>query len=265
MPVVRLDDPGDCRLDPYRELKRKNVARSSGRFIAEGRFVVERLIESPFPVESLLMTEERYDHLQENLAEVAAPVYVVPHAILRGLVGFDFHAGLMACGVRQPLASVDELLQDAPPRALYVACPRTTDRVNLGNIIRLCSAFGASALLLGSACADPFSRRVLRVSMGNVLRLPIIESDDLECDLDRLHAACGVERAALVLDETAMPLSEAERPARVALLLGNEGAGPEPEWVARCEHRWPIPMSNGTDSLNVAAAAAITLYQLTRL
>lgn len=264
MSVVPLDDPSDSRLDRYRALNRRNVARSSGRFIAEGRFVVERLIESRFPIESLLMTEERYEHFRENLAEVEAPVYVVPRAILQGIVGFDFHAGLMACGIRQPLASVDDLLHGVSTKALYVACPRTTDPVNLGNIIRLGSAFGAAALLLGSGCADPFSRRVLRVSMGNVLRLPIVESVDLVSDLDRLHAACGVERAALVLDDAAVPLSQVERPDRVALLLGNEGAGLEPEWIARCEHRWTIPMSNGTDSLNVAAAAAIALYQLTR-
>ncbi len=264
MPVDYVSDPDDPRLDAYRDLKHASSARGGGRFIAEGRFVVERLIASRFPVESVLLTEERHQKLGDQLPN-AADVFIVPTSIVEQLVGFDFHAGILACGLRQPLPSLDAVLESAPEILTIAVCPRTTDPVNLGNIIRLCSAFGVRALLLGRGCADPFSRRVLRVSMGNALRLPIVASEDLAADLSRLRDAHSVELAAMVLDADAVSIESVTHPGRVALLFGHEGEGLGDEWMRRCDHRWTIPMDNGTDSLNVAAAAAIVLYELTRV
>jgi tRNA G18 (ribose-2'-O)-methylase SpoU len=263
VPVAHIDNPDDPRLGPYRQLNRRNPARSSGRFIAEGLFVVERLIASRFPVESILLTEERHRKLGEQLPP-DADLLVVPRSIVKGLVGFDFHAGILACGLRQPHPGIDAELENAPEPLTIVVCPRTTDPVNLGNIIRLCCAFGVHALLLGPGCADPFSRRVLRVSMGNVFRLPIVDTANLEADLKSLKETHGMELAAMVLDPDASPLETITRPSRLALLFGHEGKGLGDELVRLCDHRWTIPMANGTDSLNVAACAAIVLYQLAR-
>lgn len=261
MPVEHITNPDDHRLSPYRQLKRRNPARGSGRFIAEGLFVVERLIASRFPVESILLTEERHRKLGEQLP-TEANVFVVPRSIVKGLVGFDFHAGILACGLRQRLPGIDVVLESATEPLTIVVCPRTTDPVNLGNIIRLCSAFGVHALLLGPGCADPFSRRVLRVSMGNALRLPIVDSANLDSDLKRLRDEHAVELAAMVLDPDAKPLETVARPPRLAVLFGHEGAGLSDDLLGLSDHRWTIPMANGTDSLNVAACAAIALYQL---
>lgn len=263
MPVDHISNPDDPRLDAYRQLKRRNPTRASGRFIAEGRFVVERLIASSFPVESILLTEERFRKLGDQfLAEV--DVFVVPPSLVKGLVGFDFHAGILACGLRQPAPAIDAMLSEAPQPLTIVVCPRTTDPVNLGNIIRLCTAFGVQGLLLGPGCADPFSRRVLRVSMGNVFRLPIVYSTNFQADLARLKDAHAVELAAMVLDPHARPLEAVACPPRLAILFGHEGEGLGKDLVRLCDHRWTIPMAGGTDSLNVAACAAIVLYQLSR-
>ncbi|MBW8884791.1 MAG: RNA methyltransferase, partial [Planctomycetia bacterium] len=144
-------------------------------------------------------------------------------------------------------------------RATLVVCPDVQDPTNLGSIIRSTAAFGCDALVLGSKCADPFSRRVLRVSMGAALHLPIIESANLAADVQRLIDA-DCELIAAVLDQTAEPLAAVRRNPRMALLLGSEGHGLSEEWLQLAHRRVTIPMQLGIDSLNVAIAAAVLLY-----
>jgi tRNA G18 (ribose-2'-O)-methylase SpoU len=121
-----------------------------------------------------------------------------------------------------------------------------------------------TAVVLGPGCCDPFSRRVLRVSMGAALRVPIVETRDLAGDLARLRTEWGFELAATVLDSAAEPLHTAARTNRLAVLFGNEHAGLSPEWIALCDRRVTIPMAGDADSLNVAVAAGIVLHHFTR-
>jgi tRNA G18 (ribose-2'-O)-methylase SpoU len=113
----------------------------------------------------------------------------------------------------------------------------------------------------GREGTDPFSRRVLRTSMGSVLQLPIVQTDDWPHVLDTLHAA-GFESIATVLDPSGTMLGNIGRPLRAAVLLGNEDAGLAPELVARCRRRVILPMAAGVDSLNVAVASGIVLHHI---
>jgi len=120
-------------------------------------------------------------------------------------------------------------------------------------------------MLLGPQCCDPFWRQSIRVSMGNIFHLPILQTDDLHRDLRRLRQQWSVEHLATVLDEHAEPLSPASRQSRhISLLFGNEAHGLGDEWLAECRRRITIPMRMGTDSLNVSVAAGILLYEMTR-
>ena len=261
IPLEHLDDP---RLEVYRDLKSRRLAEDSGRFIAEGHRVVERLLTSRFPTESILATTRRR-HLLDRLDLGNVPVFLLPEDLASQLVGYQFHGGIMACGLRRPGPTLDTLFPDSGSAELVVIAPRATDPDNLGGMVRLCRAFGARALILGDSGVDPFSRRVLRVSMGNAFHLPILEPDDLGALLTRLQADFGFELAATILDETATPLASMPRPRRLAVLLGNEADGLEPMWVERCDHHVLIPMSQGTDSLNVTVAAGIVLYHFTQV
>ena len=113
-------------------------------------------------------------------------------------------------------------------------------------------------------CPDPLSRRVLRVSMGSVLRVPVVKAEDLADVVDRLRDAHGFVTAATVVDPGSEPLDTFRRPDRLALFLGSKGHGLEPEWLALCNRRVSIPMRPGAESLNVAVAAGIALYHVTR-
>jgi tRNA G18 (ribose-2'-O)-methylase SpoU len=260
IPVASIDDP---RLAPYRELNQRNLTRQSGLFIAEGEKVVQRLFQSSFEIVSILAEPalaERY----QRLVEPQVPIYVAPRPLLAETIGFAFHRGIVACGKRQSSPTITELLKDlGQPRSTIIVCPDVQDPTNLGSIIRSAAAFGCDALLLGSHCADPFSRRVLRVSMGAALQLPVVESRELTADLQQL-AAKDFELLATVVDSNAQPLAASTRGPRIAILLGSEGHGLAEEWLALCHRRVTIPMQLGIDSLNVAVAAAVLLYHFCR-
>ena len=153
---------------------------------------------------------------------------------------------------------VVSLLRDS--RATIVVCPDVQDPTNLGSIIRTSAAFGCAAVVLGRSCADPFSRRVLRVSMGAALAVPVVEARDLAADVQALQGA-EFEIVASVIDRHAQPLASEPRAARLALLLGGEGHGLTDDWLAVADRRVTIPMQLGIDSLNVAVAAAVLLYE----
>lgn len=255
--ISSIDDP---RLEPYRNLKDTNRTRWTGRFIVEGEKLVRRLLASKYPVDSILLGD-RFEAQLAPLVPPATPLWVVPDALIQALVGFDFHRGILACGRRKPEPSLEQL---APlgQRVTLIVCPNVQDPENLGGILRIAAALGGDAVIVGAAAADPFSRRVLRVSMGAALRVPVRRSSDVAGDLRELAGPLGVQLAATVLDPIAEPLSGATRPERFALLLGSEGHGLPPEIIAACHRQITIPMHGGTDSLNVAVAAGILLYEL---
>lgn len=269
MPLIPVDDLNDSRLDPYRNLKLTNQTRTTGPMIAEGHRVVKRLVESDFAVESILVSERR-KHTIEEINPDRYQILVVPEEIGTQLVGFEFHAGVLAAGKRRESPSISEWL---PPKLndneLIVVCPRITDPDNLGTLIRLCVGFGVRALLLGPGSTDPYSRRVLRVSMGHAFFLPIIQADDLTPPLIALRERHGFQFLATVLDQSATPLDQFPFggakdgiPTRAGLFLGNEADGLDPEWVHFCHEQVTIPMGPQADSLNVSVAAGIFLHWL---
>jgi tRNA G18 (ribose-2'-O)-methylase SpoU len=259
IPIPSLDD---SRVAPYRNLKDRDLARDGDRFIAESEQLVRRLLASGIKTESVLVADKRLPDLAAILPD-DLPVYVAPAAVVNQIVGFKFHSGVMAVGVRPPSPTIDSVLA-GKERATLVVCPEVEKTDNLGSLIRIAAAFGADAMILGERSCDPFFRQSVRVSMGAVFQLPIVRSHDLIHDLRRLREEFGVELIATVLDEDAEPLDRAGRAAKTALLLGNEAQGLPLEIVALCDRRVTIPMKLGTDSLNVAVAAGVFLYHFTR-
>ena len=259
-PITSLDDP---RVAPYRDLKNR-AARGESVFVTEGRTLTRRLLDSRFEVQSVLVALQAVEEFNPLARQRAVPLYQADDTLLRELVGFPFHLGVLGCasrGPRRPLTDLAPRLDAGGPMTLIV-CPHTASRENLGSVFRSAGAFGADAVLLGPACCDVFSRRCLRCSMGAVLSVPAIEPDDLAGDLNTLRTRWGFELWAAVLDERAELLSSHKRPARVALLLGNEFEGLQAEWLDRCDRRVTVPMHGRIDSLNAAVAAGIFLYEL---
>jgi tRNA G18 (ribose-2'-O)-methylase SpoU len=253
----------DSRLAPYRNLKDRELARLGGRFIAESDLVVRRLLASDFAVESVLVAQRKADALAGVVPE-HVPLYVLPEKELDAVIGYPFHTGVLAVGLRKPPISLNEIVPKNPARSTLVICPDLTNHENLGSLIRISSAFGADAIILGERCCDPFYRLCIRVSMGTIFSLPIVQCTDVLKDMADLKTQHGYQLAASVLDPDAENLNHAPRPDRFAILFGNEATGLSAEHVTACDRRITLPMQRGTDSLNVAVAAGIFLYQFTR-
>ncbi len=259
MPLIRIETIDDPRLALYRDLKSPAAKQRSERFVVEGQLLAERLLLSGLGVESVLV-EERLAEAWAALVPADTPLLVIPRGWVRELIGFRFHRGVLACGLRPPSRDLRQLVQSAGDTSAWVACVGVQDPENLGGIMRSSAAFGVHALLLGPECADPFSRRVARTSMGANFRLPLIESEDLARDLTTLRSDHGVQLVATVLAHDAEPLYAVAPAGRTALLFGSEGFGLGPQWLALCDRRVTIPMRPGVDSLNVNVAAGIFLH-----
>jgi tRNA G18 (ribose-2'-O)-methylase SpoU len=277
MTPVRVDDPDDPRLADYRELEALGHRPDPRRFLAESELVVERLLHSPYPVASVLTTESHCARLGPALAaRPEVPVYVGEQALLRTVVGFNFHRGVAACGVRPPELRWHDMssgidFEDVPEDMLSALCRRPaytvalaqglSDPANVGAIVRAARAFGVDLLLLDRAGADPLSRRAIRAAAGNVFAQAVAGVTDLVAVVERLRRA-GATVLAATPGPRARPLGAVVRPARLVILVGSEGQGLPAALRAVSDAEVAIPMRPGVDSLGVAAATAILLYAL---
>ena len=252
-------------LELYRDLRDRDLRRE-GLLVAEGRWLVERLLASGWEVLSVLCAPRFAGHFQE-LASGRCPVLTADEEQLARLAGFPFHRGVLAAARRPAFPSLAAWLQGGTVSTRYsgggtlVLCPRLTGEYNLGSIVRSAAALGADALAVGPSCCDPLSRRALKVSMGAAFRLPLLELEEEAVDLELLRAA-GYRLAGASPAPEALPLASWRRDGPVALVLGEEAEGlPEP-WASGCDLLLRIPMRAGVDSLNVSVAAGILLYAL---
>jgi tRNA G18 (ribose-2'-O)-methylase SpoU len=179
------------------------------------------------------------------------------------VTGYGVHRGALAAMARQPLPAPAELL--AATTGPLAVLEDVNDHTNVGAIFRGAAALGIDAVLLSPRCADPLYRRAVKVSMGAVFAIPYARFPRWPDGL-RTLADADVELLALTPDPGASSLS-ALPPARRrrALLLGAEGPGLTRWALDAADVRVRIPMSRDVDSLNVAAAAAVAFYALTRL
>ncbi len=173
MPRETVNDLDDPRIAIYRSLKATNQTRRLKQFVVEGEKLVNRLLASRFPPVSVLVTDRHEPRLAATVP-AETPMYVVPHGLVDSIVGFPFHRGVLAAAELRPWPPLAEIVKSAGSRLTFVVCPRLSNPENLGAIARISDVFGVAAILAGPSCPDPFSRRVLRVSMGSVLNVPVI-------------------------------------------------------------------------------------------
>ncbi|RSZ61473.1 RNA methyltransferase [Corynebacterium hylobatis] len=267
---IRIDDPADPRLDDVRDLNRSDAAERR-LVIAEGPLVVGRLLESRFPVRCLVGFPGRIDSfLAENDVPADLPVYEVSREVLAEVAGFDMHRGLLAAADRAPEPELGEVLAEA---RTVVVLEGVGDHENIGSMFRNAAGMGIDAVLFGNGCGDPLYRRVVRVSMGHVLRMPFAHLAGTyttwQRSLQQLTDA-GFHLVSLTPDPGAAHLADAlvdeqgQPWGKVALLVGAEGPGLTEHAMRVTDIRARIPMAPGTDSLNLATSAAIAFYERDR-
>ena len=266
MPQIPIDNPEDPRLEIYANLKATNATRHSGLFVLEGEKLLLQLLASPlYPIHSALTTDRKAQQIAALLSP-EVPLYVLPHERISELVGYNFHQGVLACGKERAWPDPLDLARYALTRGnrlTLVACPEIQNPENLGAMVRISDVFGVDAVLAGPDCPDPLSRRVLRVSMGTVLRLPVCRVANFEESLCALRDQLNVDLVATVTNPAAEKLGQFRRADRIVLLFGNESSGLSRDWVDRCNKQLTIPMRPEAESLNISVAAGVILFGLT--
>lgn len=264
MDLIHIDDPQDPRVAAYLDIRERDLIGRHGRFVAEGKVVLEILLSAGrFAAESVLVLENRLAGLDETLRKAPAslPVYVASGEIIDRIAGFHMHRGILAIGSRGASQPAEALLEALPANALVVVLVGIANHDNMGSIFRNAAAFGADAVLLDATCCDPLYRKAIRVSVGAALKVPFASFDDTTgfiAMLDRL----SFSQVALSPRGDA-DIRDAKRPDRLALYLGTEGEGLPESLLARLQ-TVRIDMAQGFDSLNVAAASAIALHHFSR-
>jgi tRNA G18 (ribose-2'-O)-methylase SpoU len=207
---------------------------------------------------SMLLSAKWIDQMKDVIDEVPAPVYAVTPAVAEQVTGYHVHRGALASMQRKPAADVKDILVGAHRVAVF---EDLVDHANIGAAFRNAAALGVDAILLSPRCADPLYRRAVKVSMGATLGLPYAVLDSWPDGLTALRDA-GFTIAAFCLADNSVSLDEfaARRHDRVALLFGTEGNGLSTAALRAADEWVTIPMSNGVDSLNVAAASAVAFY-----
>ena len=234
------------------QIRKLNAARSArrdqGLFVCDGPKLLEEALRAGAVLTAVVHDGSRPCPAPDGVREVR-----VPADLLKSLSTTETPQGvLFLC--RQPDLTLPEIL----PGRRFLVLDGVQDPGNVGTIWRTADAFGAQGLFLLPGCAEPFSPKTVRSTMGACFRLPVWEAE-----LETLSALLG--RAGLPLYATALRHDTEDLRAvpldRAAVVIGSEGRGVSPAVLAACEKTLKIPMRDRCESLNAAAAAAVVLWE----
>lgn len=265
--VIDITDPDDERVDDFRDLnsidRRPDLPTGKGLVIAEGVLVVQRMLVSRFTPHAFLGTDRRLAELGGDLAHTAAPFYRASAEVMAEVVGFHLNRGVLGVARRPAELTTMQVLTGARTVAVLEG---VNDHENLGSVFRNAAGLGVDAVIFGAGCADPLYRRAVRVSMGHALLVPFAQAGHWPGDLELLRNN-GFQLLAMTPDSQAHTLADAMDALvgqKLAVLVGAEGPGLTETAMRASDVRVCIPMSRGTDSLNVATAAACAFYERVR-
>ncbi|MGB3735938.1 MAG: RNA methyltransferase [Ilumatobacter sp.] len=270
--VTYIVDPADPRVDDYRELNsiavraEMEVAVKGGEFfMGEGYVPIDRMIDSGHRMRSVLLHPKRLKRFIPTMARpemAGVPVYVGEQDVIADIVGFNMYRSCLASGFRAAMPTVEDLARSC---RRIVVLEALNDDQNVGAIARAARAFGIDGIVISPTCNDPYQRRTVRVSMGEILHMPVARAsaDDWPRALETLQSN-GFHTWAMTPDAEAVDLWDMAVPDRVAVVLGAEGHGLEKATMDASTHRVRIPISANVDSLNVGHAAAVTFAAVAR-
>jgi RNA methyltransferase, TrmH family len=243
-----------------RDLRRRRARERQQLFVAEGVRAVEELLRSSLPVRGILVAPQlagalRGSALLDSARRSGAELTEVDEREFASAAETDSPQGVLAIGEIPDRRLADLVL---PDRARLVVLDAVQDPGNVGTILRTAAALDATAVVAMPGTVDLWNAKVVRSAMGALFHRPALMSTWAELDTFLRPNAVALWGA----DAAGTPLEKMTPPARLGILVGNEGAGLTAEGLARVEHRVSLPISSAVESLNVAVATGILLYQL---
>jgi tRNA G18 (ribose-2'-O)-methylase SpoU len=264
--IIRIDSVELPEMEPYRTLKRPLEHHRAGFFVAEGEKVVHRLLQSSLRIRSLLLTEEwlaAFEVLIQQRRE-DPKIYLAEKSLMEGIVGIQLHKGIMAIADIPKEITIQEAATNAVRPYLFVAVDGIMNSENLGVIVRNCASFGVDALLVGETSCDPYLRRSVRNSMGNIFTLPIVRTSRIADELANVRSSFGVKIIGAHPRDSSTRIESVDFTADCCLVFGGEGHGISDRVLEVCDIAAAIPMLKDVDSINVASASAVLLYEVRR-
>ena len=233
-------------------------------FIAESPKVIERALDAGCEPVSCLVEDRQIEGeaapVLERLKDI--PVYTAPFSVLTQLTGFKLTRGML-CAMKRPAPPERKTLCGNAYRIAVLE--HVVNPTNVGAIIRSAAALMMDCVLLTPDCSDPLYRRAIRVSMGTVFQIPWAYFPENIDWIDFLKTQ-GFRTVAMALRKDTVTIDDPQllSEKRLAIILGTEGEGLEESTIDRCDYTVKIPMADGVDSLNVAAASAVAFWELGR-
>lgn len=269
--VIEIESFSAAELDIYARLTENQLVNradpANALFIAESPNVIDRALDAGCVPVSMLLERKHIEGQAKGIISRCGdiPIFTAPLDVLTQLTGFPLTRGVL-CAMRRPaLPKPETVCKNARRIAVLENIMNPT---NLGAIFRSAAALNMDAILLTPACTDALYRRCVRVSMGTVFQVPWARIGTEVADwphpgLERLKAQ-GFKTVALALRDDSLAIDDPRllREEKLAILLGAEGDGLAPQTIADCDYVAKIPMTNGVDSLNVAAASAVGFWVL---
>ena len=238
---------------------RMELEPEKGLFIAESPKVIRVALDAGWEPTALLCERKHITGDARDIVERVGdiPIYTGSREMLSQLTGYTLTRGVLCAMRRKTMPSVSEVVRDA---RRVVVIEAVTDTTNIGAIFRSAAALGIDAVLLTRDTCDPLNRRAVRVSMGSVFLVPWTWLDGPAKSLQPL----GFKTAAMALTDNSISLDDPrlKDEDRLAVIMGTEGDGLPHQTIEEADYTVRIPMAHGVDSLNVAAAAAVTFWEL---
>jgi tRNA G18 (ribose-2'-O)-methylase SpoU len=261
IPIQSLDAP---ELKPYRTLRRAAEHVHQGIFVAEAEKVVRQLIKTDLEVISFLLSYEWCEEIKDLIETKygdKVKVFVGEEKLLDTIVGFSLHQCIMAVGkIPKPL-NIEDVIQKQKRDKFFVALDGLTNADNLGVIVRNCVAFGVDALIVGETSSSPYLRRAIRQSMAAVFELPVVHTDNLAQTLSIISTRNGFRTIAADAHINDIQIENADFSGNICIVFGSEGTGIRINVLDECKEKVTIPVSTKVDSMNVASASAVFLYE----
>ena len=263
MPVIEVKDLSMPELSPYVSLTERQLMKEgdNGVFIAESPKVILSAIESGLSPISLLCERK---HISGDAAGIVGlypdiPIYTGDREVLSKLTGYTLTRGVL-CAMQRPVSPSTESILKNSSRicVIYDVC----DTTNIGGIFRSAAALGFDGVILSPESCDPLNRRAIRVSMGSVFKIPWCYEPHI---LEKLREN-GFKSVCMALTDNSIFLQDfkVQPSEKYAVFMGSEGWGLPSRIIDVSDYVVKIPMHYGVDSLNVGAAAAITLWHFTQ-
>lgn len=253
-----LQSRNNEKIKQYCKLTASSKARrTEGLFTLEGLRLCADAAGSGFSVQTLFLTadaEEKGGARLAALLQAARLVFTVPDEVAKKMADTVSSQGVFAVLQMPPEAPISVC-----KGGKYVLLDQVQNPQNLGAIARTAEAFGADGLLVGGGC-DRYNPKALRASMGSLLRLPVYETADLAATVTEIGKT--VPTFATVPDSTAQSICAQDFSGGAAVIIGNEGNGICAAVLAAAQNRITVPMRGNAESLNAAAAATVTIWEM---